>query len=399
MRERPAVAGGRPVRKAPLPFHRISLGIKERRAVDRVLGSGWITAGPVTAQFEEAIRRRLRCAATVAAGSCTIGTAAALDALGIKPGDEVITSPLTFVSTANVIVHRGARPRFADVDPDTLTLDPESAAKTVSRKTRALLPVHLAGQPCELDGLLKLARRRKLCVLEDAAHALGASYHGRPIGAWGDATVFSFHAVKNLTTAEGGMVATKTETLARRIRLLLFHGMDRDAWRRLKTGGWRYAVTEAGYKGNLTDIQAAIGLEQLKRFEAFQRRRRAIADAYRKAFLVFPELIVPSETPGTRHAWHVYLLRLRLNRLRIDRDRFLKALLAEGITGNVHYFPVHLQPYYRRVWKTGPGLCPIAEKAAQQVVTLPLFPAMTGEDVHDVITAVTKLVRYYARLR
>lgn len=397
MRDQPAIAGGRPVRKAPLPFHRLSLGAGERAAVDRVLRSGWITSGPVVSAFERACSRYLKAPHAVAVSSNTIGTTVALDALGVGPGDEVLTTPLTFVSTANVVVHRGAKPKFVDVDPETLTMDPASAKRAIGRRTKALLPVHLAGQPCDMKPLLALAKRHRLFVIEDAAHAFGAAYHGRPIGSWGDATVFSFHAVKNLTTGEGGLVTTQSAALAKKIRCLIFHGMDRDAWSRIKANRWRYSVAEAGYKANFTDIQAAIGLEQLRRFDKMQQRRRQIVQGYHRAFSHFPELILPKETQHTRHAWHVYLLRLKLDRLRITRDKFLEALAAEGITGNVHYVPVHLQPYYRRSFGCREGLCPVAEKAAAQVATLPLFPSMTDADVNDVIAAVTKLIRYYAR--
>ena len=397
MTTRPAFAGGRPVRRAPLPFHRPLLGAREAEAVGRVLRSGWITAGPRVAQFERALATSLHCRHVVAVSSCTAGLTLALDALGIGRGDEVITTPLTFVATANVIVHRGARPRFVDVDPMTLNLDPTAGARAITRKTRAILPVHLGGQPCDLASLLAIARRRQLVVIEDAAHAFGARYRGRPIGTWGDATVFSFHAVKNLTTAEGGLVATRTQASAERIRRLAFHGMDHDAWHRVRRRGWRYVVREAGYKANLTDLQAAIGLVQLRRFAGFQRRRRRIVAAYQEAFASCPELILPREAPGTRHAWHLYLVQLRLERVRITRDTFLRALAAEGILGNLHYLPVHLQPFYRRTFGYRPGSCPVAERAAHRLVTLPLYPAMTDQDVADVVEAVTKVVRYYAR--
>ncbi len=399
MDERPAIAGGSPIRKQPLPFHKLNIGPKERSAVDRVLRSGWITSGPVVAEFERACARYLKTPYAVAVSSNTIGMTVALDALGVGQGDEVLTTPLTFVSTANVIVHRGAKPRFVDVDPETLTLDPNAVKRAITRKTKAILPVHLAGQPCAMEPLLRVARRHRLAVIEDAAHAFGASYYGRLIGSWGDATVFSFHAVKNLTTGEGGLVTTKSAALAKKIRHLIFHGMDCDAYSRIKTHRWRYSVIEAGYKANFTDIQAAIGLEQLRVFNKRQQRRRQIAQAYHRVFSPFPELILPREAPHTRHAWHVYLLRLKLDRLKITRDKFLEALAAEGIIGNVHYIPVHLQPYYRRVFGYRPGLCPVAEAAARQVVTLPLFPSMTDGDIEDVAAAVTKLIRYYVRRR
>jgi len=321
----------------------------------------------------------------------------ALDALGVGPGDEVITTPLTFAATANVIVHRGARPRFVDVDPLTLTLDPAAVARAITRRTRAILPVHLAGQPCDMRALRDLARRRGLVLIEDAAHALGARDRGRPIGSWGDATVFSFHAVKNLTTAEGGLVACRTPALARRVRQLAFHGLSQDAWARWQLGRWRYAVVAAGYKANLTDVQAAIGVAQLQRFATFQRRRRQIAARYQQAFARSDAVILPRERPGSRHAWHIFLMQLRPERLRISRDGFLLGLAAEGIHANLHHPLLHLQPYYRRMFGFRPGMCPVAERAGTRVMSLPVYPLMTDGDVRDVIDAVMKLLRYYGR--
>ena len=395
--QRPALDGGRPVRRRPLAFHRTPIGQAEYTAVRRVLDSGWLVSGPLVRRFEQAVGRRVGCPHAVAVSSCTAGLTIALDVLGIGPGDEVITTPLTFAATANVIVHRRAVPRFVDVDPVTLTLDPVAVAQAITKRTRAILPVHLGGQPCALEELLALARRHRLVVIEDAAHAFGARYHGRPIGTWGDATVFSFHAVKNLTTVEGGLVAMRDRRQIRRVRQLVFHGIDRNAWQRATRHSWRYAVETAGYKANLTDLQAAIGLAQLARFDGFQRRRREIVSAYQRAFSRLPALILPRPTPRTVHAWHLYLVRLQLERLRTTRERFLEALEAEGIVGNVHYLPVHLQPFYRRTFGFRPGLCPIAGEAAQRLITLPLYPTMSSRDVVDVIAAVTKLVRWYAR--
>lgn len=397
MADKPAIAGGPPVRKQLLPFHRLSIGVRERRAVDQVLKSGWITSGPVVAAFERKAAKYLRVPCAVAVSSNTIGTTVALSALDIGPGDEVITSPLTFASTANVIVHQGARPRFADVDPVTLTLDPDTVSRAITKKTKAIIPVHLAGQPCDMPALLALARKRHLAVIEDAAHAFGASLDGKLIGSFGDATVFSFHAVKNLTTAEGGLITTKSKALAKRMRSLTFHGMDQDAYSRIRSHRWRYQVNQAGYKANFTDLQAALGMAQLEKFNRLQKRRREIVSKYTHAFKQLPGLMLPMERPNATHAWHVYLLRLRLSQLRISRDRFLEALLAEGITGNVHYIPVHLQPYYRKAFKFKKGLCPIAEQAASEVVTLPLFPSMTDKDIRDVVRAVTKLTAYYRK--
>ncbi len=393
----PAVEGGKPVRRKRLAFYRPVLGAPEEQALVRVLRSGWITTGPVAAHFEAALARHMRRQPVAAVSSATAGLLLSLEALGIKRGDEVITTPLTFVATANVITHLGARARFVDVDPVTMTLDPAAVADAVNRKTAAILPVHLAGHAADMRALMQIAKRKRLKVVADAAHAFGSSYRGRPIGAWADATVFSFHAVKNLTTAEGGAVTSPRSSVVDRVRLLANHGLDSDTWRRVREHRWRYVMQAAGYKANLTDLAAALGLVQLQRFASLQARRRLIVAAYHKAFSRMPELILPTESAHVRHAWHVYLLRLSHDRLRISRDRFLQALLAEGITGNVHYVPVHLQPYYRKTLGYRPGSLPVAEAAAESVVTLPLYPAMTDGDVQAVVSAVTKLVAYYRR--
>jgi dTDP-4-amino-4,6-dideoxygalactose transaminase len=397
MSDRCAIEGGKPIRRKLLPFFKPILGRAEELAVVRVLRSGWITTGPVAASFEQALSRRVNGQPVAAVSSATAGLFLSLQALGVKAGDEVITTPLTFVATANVIAHLGARPRFVDVQEDSMTLAPDAVRAAINRKTAAILPVHLAGQPADMRALTAIARRSHLALIEDAAHAFGASYRGKPVGVFADATVFSFHAVKNLTTAEGGAVTSTNHAVVERIRMLANHGLDADAWRRLRGRRWRYVMTEAGYKANLTDVQAAIGLSQLRRFSGFQSRRRQIAGAYTRAFARLPQVIAPVPLPHTRHAWHVYLLRLRLDRLRIGRDRFLQALAAEGIMGNVHYVPVHLQPYYRRALGYRPGSLPAAEAASRSVVTLPLYPAMTDRDVRDVIDAVEKLLRCYTR--
>ena len=397
VKPRPAVEGGKPVRREPLAFFRPVVGEAEETAVRKVLRSGWITTGPTAHAFEAALAKRLGAKHLALVSSATIGLSLALEALGVGPGDEVITSPITFVATANVIMHRGARVRFVDVDPETLTLDPAAARRAVNAKTRAILPVHLAGHPADLDPLLRLARTHRLAVIEDAAHAFGARYKGQPIGLWGDATVFSFHAVKNLTSAEGGAVTVKDPEVLARIRRLANHGLDADAWQRFRERRWGYVMPEPGYKANLSDLHAAVGLAQLARFNAFQKRRRAISAAYHRAFVDNPALNVPTQARWTEHAWHVYILRLRPERVKIHRDRFLEALAAEGILGNVHYFPVHLQPYYRKTYGYAPGDLPVAEAASRATVTLPLYPAMTDTDVRDVVAAVDKLTAYYGR--
>lgn len=393
----PATAGGRPVRNKPLAFYKPTIGALEKKAVCSVLDSGWITAGPAVKRFEQAIQEQTGARHVLAVNSCTQGLAVSLDALGIQKGDEVITTPLTFASTVHVIEHCGAVPRFADVDPATLNLDPERVKSLIGRKTKAILPVHLAGQPADLKAFRSLAREKGLHLIEDAAHAFGANYAGTPIGASSEAAVFSFHAVKNLTTAEGGAIAMRSSQVARRAQTLINNGLNRDAWGRYRDDGWRYRVTACGYKANMSDVHAAIGLGQLQRFEKFQKRRRVIVSQYERELSQIPGLIIPREVPGTVHAWHVYLMRLDRSRFRIGRDRFMRALREEGIHCNVHYIPVHLQPYYREHYGSARGDCPVAETAAAGVITLPLYPAMTSQDTKDVVTAVRKVAQYYAR--
>jgi dTDP-4-amino-4,6-dideoxygalactose transaminase len=382
-----------------LPFYRPAFGREEERAIVRVLRSRWITTGPVVRAFEETLRSALGAKYTVAVSSCSAGLLLSLDALGIGPGDEVITTPLTFAATANAILHRGAVPRFADVDKRTMTLDPAQVSKQINRKTRAILPVHFAGQPCDLSALQSLARKHHLVLIEDAAHALGAEYKSRPIGHNAQAAVFSFNAVKNLTTGEGGLVATRHADLAKRLRVLMSNGLDRDAWGRFCGQGqqWSYHIQALGYKANLTDLQAALGLAQYQRFAVMQGRRAGIVQRYQEAFRDQPALVLPAEAPGTRHAWHIYVLRLKPERLRINRDTFLQALAAEGILCNVHYHPIHRHPYYQKRLAYHAESLPVAEAVGETAVTLPLYPALRERDVQDVIRAVRKLVDYYAR--
>ncbi len=397
MSQIPACVGGKPVRAKPLAFYQPILGAAEKKAVLAVLDSGWITTGPAVAQFEKKLSQYTGAKQVLAVNSCTHGLSICLDALGVGTGDEVITTPLTFASTAHVIVHRGARPRLVDVDPNTLNIDPAAVSNAITRKTKAIIAVHLAGSPVDLSALKKIASNKKIALIEDAAHAFGAVYKGKPVGQNSDAAVYSFHAVKNLTTAEGGAIAVRSSRLAKRMRILMNNGLNRDAWNRFRGDGWRYQVTECGYKSNMSDVHAAIGLAQLKQFNSMQARRRAIVGAYKKSLSALPQLILPEEQKNTKHAWHVYLMRLRLDQLKIGRDQFIRALWKEGIHCNVHYIPVHLQPYYQKEWGYRVGDCPIAEREAASEVTLPLYPAMSDKDVQDVIKSVTKVVSYYAK--
>ena len=394
----PAVAGGVPVRDAFLPYGLHSLGPQDEQAVLDVLRHGWLTAGPKVVEFERAFAEYVGASHAVAVATGTAALHLTLLGLNVGPRDEVITSPLTFVATANAIVHAGATPVFADVDAGTLNIDPARAAAKLSRKTKVLLPVHFAGAPCDLPLLRKVAAARRAAVVEDACHAVGAAYGTARIGAGRDAQCFSFHPVKNMTTAEGAIVTTPHNKLADRLRSLRFHGFREDYLTRSKRGALGYPRMHLlGFKSIMSDLQAALGLSQLTRLAEFNERRAQLAERYQRAFGLMDAIECPSVLPGTTPSWHIYVIRLRLDRLKCSRDEFMYALQRENIGTSVHYMPVHLQPYYRKRFGFRAGLCPIAEDAYRRMITLPLFPKMTDADHDDVILAVDRLVRYYRR--
>lgn len=384
-----------PMREKMLPFAPPDIREEEVTEVVETLRSGWITTGSKVRRFEQAFADYVGADHAVALSSCTAGLFLSLWAHGIKEGDEVITTPYTFAATANVAIHLGARPVFVDVDPDTFNLDPGRLGRAITPRTRAILPVHFAGQPCDLEPILDTARQRGVPVVEDAAHALGALYREKRIGSVGDVTCFSFHAVKNLTTGEGGMITTSDAGLAARVRVASLHGMDRSAWEREGTAGaWRYEIRFPGYKFNMSDLQAALGLPQLRRLDESQRRREEIACLYAKALGDLPGVTIPRlKIPG-KHAWHIYPLLLDLEHLRIERDQFIEEMRARNISTNVHFTPVHLHRYYRETFGYKEGDFPVAEDLFRREVTLPLYPRMTDGDVNDVIEAVKSVVRW-----
>ncbi len=381
-------------RGAFLPFSPPTIGEEEIGEVVDTLRSSWITTGPKTKRFESDFAAYLQAPGALALSSCTAALHTALTTLGIGPGDEVITTPMTFTASVNVIEHCGARPVLVDVEPDTLNLDAGAVAAALTPRTRAILPVHYAGHPVELDALHALAAQR-CAIVEDAAHALPARYRGRPIGAGGNPVAFSFYATKNLTTAEGGMLTADPEFLAR-ARVVSLHGMSRDAWKRYDKGGsWYYEVLLPGFKYNMTDIQAALGLWQLRKLEQFQRRRREVVTQYHRAFAAEPALELPVTRPTVEHAWHLYVLRLRLEALTIDRDRFIQELTARNIGTSVHFIPIHLHPYYRDKYGFTPESFPVAYSNYRRMLSLPLNPRLTDGDVGDVIEAVLDVVRSF----
>ena len=384
-------------RQTFLPFAPPLVGEEEIAEVAATLRSGWLTTGPKTAEFERDFAAALGARAALALNSCTAALHLALLALDIGEGDEVVTTPLTFAATANVIEHVRASVVLVDVEPDTLNIDPAQVAGALTPRTRAILPVHYAGHPADLDALETLARPRGISVIEDAAHALPAAYRGRSIGSGENLAAFSFYATKNLTTGEGGMLTGPPELLAR-ARTLALHGMSHDGWARYRQGGsWRYAVEAPGYKYNMSDIQASMGVVQLRRLDAAQQRRREIVDAYMAAFSDLDAVELPAERADVKHAWHLFPIRLRRGALRIGRDRFIRELAEHQIGASVHFIPVHLHPYYRERYGWRPNDFPVAAAAFQRLVSLPLSPALSDDDVADVIDAVETLARRWRR--
>ena len=392
-----AIEGGTPVRATLLPYGRQSISEEDIQAVTDVLRSDWLTTGPKVAQFEEALAAWVGAKYAVAFSSGTAALHGAAFAAGLKAGDEAITSPLTFAATANCVLYQGARPVFADVSSDTLNLDPDRLAERITPNTRAVLPVDYAGHPADLDPILAFAERHGLTVIEDACHALGAEYHGRRTGSIAHMSVFSFHPVKHLATGEGGMVTTDRADLAESLRRFRNHGISSDARQRHASGQWHYEMVSLGFNYRLTDIACALGLSQLKRLEANLARRREIAARYSAAFRKTSGVIVPSERPDVLPAWHLYPVRVNPAQLNAGRAHIFRALRAENIGVNVHYIPVHLHPYYRERFGFQGGEYPVSEAAYEQLISLPMFHAMSDEDVQDVIEAVTKVMSHYAR--
>jgi dTDP-4-amino-4,6-dideoxygalactose transaminase len=384
-------------KNAFIPFHVPSIGEEEIEEVADTLRSGWITTGPKTARFEADFARYLGCRHTLAVNSATAGMHLALAALGLGPGDEVITTPLTFCATANVIIQVGATPVLADVAADG-NIDPASIAARITPRTKALLPVHLAGKPCDMDAIWALAERHGLRVIEDAAHATETQYRGLPLASeraprQSDAVAFSFYATKNLTTGEGGMVATNEAALAERMRVLCLHGISKDAWNRYaEKGKWYYQVLESGFKYNLGDIQSSIGIHQLRKLEDFAAARRRLVALYREELAEVDEVELPEESADGRHAWHLFAIRLRLDKLRIDRAEFMAELQRQGVGASVHFIPLPLHPFFARWADLPENHCPRALELYERLISLPLYPALTDEQVREVARKVRQIV-------
>jgi len=381
-----------------LPFHKSWLEEEEHREVEDTLNSGWLTTGPKVQKFEEAFKEYIGCKHAVALNSCTAGLNLALALQNFADGDEVITTPMTFPATANAILLQRLKPVFADIEPGTLTIDPRKIEAVITPRTRAIIPVHFAGHPCDMTPIQELADKHKLVIIEDAAHALEAEYKGQKIGNMGNATAFSFYANKNITTGEGGMLVTNDDALAETIRVMRLQGISRDAWKRFgKSGFAHWEQTLAGHKCNMTDLNASLGLHQVKKIERFMTLRKKYVSMYDNAFADVPELETLAVRDYATSAHHIYIIALQLERLTVDRDEFLDAIQSAGIGVAVHYVALHLQPYYVKNFNTKPQDFPIASNYSERVISLPLYPKMSSADVERVIGTVKDLAKKFRR--
>jgi len=393
---KPAIINGKPVRSSFLPPFRHSIGEEEINEVVDTLKSDWVTTGPKTFNFEDIFSKKVDSKYAIAVSSCTAALHLAIVALGIGEGDEVITTPFTFAATAEVVENEKAKPVFVDVEKDTYNIDPARIEEKITDKTRAIIVVHYAGHACEMDRIMDIAKKNDLYVIEDAAHAIGSKYNNKSIGSIGDVTCFSFYATKNITTAEGGMITTDNEELADKMRILSLHGISKDAWKRYSSeGSWYYEILYSGYKYNMSDLQASIGIHQIGKLDQMQKRREEIADKYNKSFAEIPQLTTPTVKNYATNAWHLYPVQVNDDLLSINRNDFIEALKAENIGTSVHFIPLHLHPYYKEKYGFKGSSFPNAEFLYNHEISLPIYPKMADEDVDDVISAVKKIINYY----
>ena len=390
-----AIDGGIAVRERSLPYGHQSIDQSDIDALIRVLRSDWLTTGPTVQAFEDAVAAFVGAQHAVVVSNGTAALHAATYALGIGAGDEVIVPAMTFAASANAAIYQGGTPVFVDVEPETLEIDPAQVEAKITPRTKAIVSVDYAGQPCNYDDLDLIARRHGVRLIADACHALGATYKGRKVGTLAHLNTFSFHPVKPITTGEGGLITTDDEEYADKMRAFRNHGITTDHRQRAEQGSWFYEMVDLGYNYRLSDIQCALGLNQVRRLADWTIRRQEIARRYDEAFANVPAVEPLARRADASHAYHLYVIQLNLDQLKVDRSAVFAALRAEGIGANVHYIPVYLHPYYRQHFGTGPGLCPVAEAAYQRSLSLPIFPAMTDDDVDDTITAVTKVIEAY----
>lgn len=391
-----ALHGGAPVRSSFLPYSRQNIDDKDIQAVVEVLRSDYLTTGPVIQRFENRVAQYVGSQYAAAIANGTAALHAACFAARVGPGDEVITTPMTFAASANCALYMGARPVFADIDPDTYNIDPHQVERLISERTRAVVAVDFTGQPADLEPLIDLTREQGLTLIEDAAHSLGSQYKGRPVGAIADLTTFSFHPVKHITTGEGGMITTNNRELYKRLVMFRTHGITRDSDKLLTPdqGDWYNEQLVLGYNYRITDIQCALGCSQMDRLPEFIAQRRAIVNRYNSLLADFKGVTRPFQAAGTESTWHLYIIKLELERFKAGRKEIFAALRAENIGVNVHYIPVYYHPYYQSLGYKR-GLCPKAEDLYERIITLPLFPGMQDSDVEDVVKALDKVLHYY----
>lgn len=386
------------MRKNYLPFALPDVDDAELQQIKEALDSGWVTTGPKTKQFEAEFAAAVGAKHAVAVNSCTAAMHLALEAIGLHAGDEVITTPYTFAATAEVIRYFDAKPVFVDVDTRCLNINPTRIEAAISPRTKAIIPVHIAGLPAEMDAIADIAARHRLAIVEDAAHAFPTRYKGRTIGSplpltTNHFTCFSFYATKTLTTGEGGMICTDDDALAERCRIMALHGISKDAWKRYTAeGSWYYEIIAPGYKYNMTDIAAGMGLAQLAKAERMWQRRHEIARRFNQSFTNLPQLQIPYDRSDCQHAWHLYMLRLNRGTLRIDRARFVEELRQRQIGASVHFIPLHMHPYYRETYGYQPEDFPVAYHEYQREISLPIFSKMNDQDVQDVIDTVLEII-------
>jgi perosamine synthetase len=380
-----------------LPFHRALIGDEEMEAVLDVLRSGWLTAGPRVKEFEAQFASYVGASHAIAVSSCTAALHLALAAIGLQEADEVILPTMTFAASGEVVLYFKANPILVDSLPGSFHVDPAAIESAITARTRAILPVHYAGYPCEMDAILDIGHRHGLKVIEDAAHALPSSYKGRSVGAIGDITCFSFYATKTLTTGEGGMITTADAEYANRMRRLSLHGISKDAWKRYSAdGNWRYDILEAGFKYNFTDLQAALGIAQLSKCEAMRQSRAAIAARYTESLAEIDAFETPQFPQHVEHAHHLYVLLVNTESLRIGRDRVIEELKNRGIGTSVHFIPLHLHSLYRELGYSA-GQFPNAEERFERAISLPIYPGMTDADIDRVTEALREIAREYGR--
>ena len=378
--------------KKIIPYGHQWIDDKDIKEVVKTLKTDWVTQGPKIEEFEKAVVKYCGVKYAVAVSSGTAALHAAYAVAGIGLGDEVITTPLTFAATAYTLTFFGAKPVFADIKEDTLNIDPEEIEKRITQKTKALAPVDFAGQPCDYEEIFKIAKKHKLLVIEDAAQALGSEYKGKKIGGLADLTILSFHPVKTITTGEGGMILTNREDFYKKLKIFRHHGIIKKP----EKGGWYYEIENLGHNFRITDFQCALGLSQLKKINKFLKRRREIVAKYNRAFKDVKEIILPKEEKDRKSAWHIYIIQLSLERLKADRKEIFGAFQEEGIGVQVHYLPLHLQPFFQKKFGYKDGDFPIAERYYERAITLPLFPKMSNGDVERVIKSVKKVISFYA---